>query len=34
MSTHNVDYKKLVEGLPVIQAIFSSKEETIEYCRR
>ena len=34
MSMHNVDYKRLVEGLPVIQTIFSSKEEPIEYCRR
>jgi len=31
---HDIDYERLVEGLPVIQTIFSSKEETIEYCRR
>jgi hypothetical protein len=34
MSVHDIDYERLVEGLPVIQTIFSSKEETIEYCRR
>jgi len=30
----DVDYERLVEGLPLVQTIFSSKEETIEYCRR
>lgn len=34
LSVHKVDCNKLVDNLPVIQTIFSSKEEAIEYCKK
>lgn len=34
MSVRRIDCKKLVDALPVLQTIFGSKEESIEYCKR
>jgi len=34
ISVHKVDCNKLVDSLPVIQTIFSSKEEAIEYRKK
>lgn len=34
MSEHKLNCKRIIDDLPVIQSIFSSKEEAIEYCKK